>query len=619
MYGVKGRILVVDLTTATALVLEKDEAFYRKYLGGAFLGARLFEDQIDDKNNLRPFDPANPVVFATGPMAGATLCGTTRVNVVSLSPETGSLYTTQGGGEFGPVMKRAGYDALVIKGQAARPVYLNIDNDRVRFEDAGALWGRDRFATHAFLSDHFGGRPALATIGPAGENRVRHSNIMFEPDHYAGRGGLGAVLGSKNLKAIAIQGDQEILFQDDATVKAINILGAKSYRQAFQKNPDSFLGVLRNYGTLGLLSLNDEAGNLPVKNFACAHLDDDATRKAVSHAVIAEQFVGRRNPCKGCYLGCKKTMRAVTANTVLPEYESMALLGPNLGLTDLAQVMEACDLCNRLGLDTMSTGTLISFLMDCFENEVLDENALGFGIGFGHGNQVLALIRQIAHRDGRPGNLLADGIEATCDALGAEPRRYARFSKGIGLPAHLPRVKPGLGFGYLQGPNPADHMKAEHDWIAESPEDLAALDLKITSGAAELNANKVEIYRATQIFYSAMDSLSLCLFIFGPGNILAHADVVRMVNAATGFDYSFAELMQVGEAAIQLQKKLYVELGGADEALPPFMENEIPDGPTRGRKISRTAFEAARKHYYALWEWDEKGRPSEAVLARLGL
>jgi len=322
-------------------------------------------------------------------------------------------------------------------------------------------------------------------------------------------------------------------------------------------------------------------------------------------------MVGKRNPCKGCYLGCKKTSGFNTAHTALAEYESIAMLGPNLGLKELAEGLEACELCNLLGMDTISTGAMISYLMDCFENGDLDEKELGFSIRFGQGDKACELIRMIALRQGRIGNLLADGIEKTCRALGPETARHLRFSKGLGLPAHLPRVKPGIGFGYLHGPNPADHMKAEHDWIASSPDDLQRLNISVTSEPYALDANKVEIYRATQIYYSAMDCLSMCLFIFGPGNILAYADIVKMVNAATGFDYTFDDLMQIGENSIGLQRKLYIDFGGTDEKLLPYMEQEIPAGPTRGNKLSKADFAAARRHYYALWGWDADGRPTK--------
>jgi aldehyde:ferredoxin oxidoreductase len=609
MYGFMGKILVIDLTSQTSEILEKNETFYRTYLGGSFLAARLFEEAVEANIPPTPFTPTNPIVFATGPLAGAQVCGSTRVNVVSLSPETTGIFTSQGGGEFGPDIKRAGFDALVITGAAATPVYLDIVNDRVAFMDAATLWGLDRRQAFDRLNTDGAGKVSIATIGPAGENQVRHANIMFEPDHYAGRGGLGAVMGSKNLKAIRIGGDRSVVFKDGDTVNAINTTGAKTFAASFKKNPGGFLGVLKTYGTFGLLLLNQDVGNLPVNNFNRAQIDGEEFQAAVAHAKIGETAVGRRNPCKGCYLGCKKTSAADPGHTGLAEYESMALLGPNLGITDLTQAMEASELCNLLGMDTISTGALIAFLMDSFENGDLDENDLGFVIRFGEGDKVCELIRRIAHREGKIGNLLADGIETCRKTLGPATDRHLRFAKGIGLPAHLPRVKPGIGFGYLHGPNPGDHMKAEHDWIASSPDDLKAFNITATSDAFALDRVKVDVYRATQIYYAAMDSLSLCMFIFGPGNILSYDAIVKMVNAATGFDYTFEDLMQIGEKAIQLQRKLYCKFGGTDEELLAYLETPIPDGPTGGNRISREDFADARNHYYTLWGWDTEDRP----------
>jgi len=609
MYGFTGKILTIDLTAQTSTVLEKSEDFYKQVLGGSFLAAKLFEEAVSGAGELQPFAPTNAIVFATGPLAGARVCGSTRVNVVALSPETTGIYTTQGGGEFGPDMKRAGFDALVITGQSEKPVFLDIDNGQVTFAGGQHLWGRDRLDVYNQLTAEQTRSATLASIGPAGENRVCHANIMFEPDHYAGRGGLGAVMGAKKLKAIRIGGDRKVVFKDGETVKAVNQAGGKTFMGNFEKNPGGFLGVLRNYGTFGLLALCQDGGNLPVTNFNRAHLEDEDTVARFQHARIAETMVGKRNPCKGCYLGCKKTSRFNAEHTSLAEYESIAMLGPNLGLKDLAQGVEAVELCNRLGMDTISTGAMLSYLMDCFECGDLDENDLGFSIRFGEGKKACELIRKIATREGKVGQLLADGIANTCRTLGPATTRHLRFSKGLGLPAHLPRVKPGIGFGYLHGPNPADHMKAEHDWIASSPDDLQGLNITVTSEPFALDANKVEIYRGTQIYYSAMDCLSMCLFIFGPGNILAYADIVKLVNAATGFDYTFEDLMQIGANAIGLQRKLYVDFGGTDEDLLPYMEQEIPAGPTQGNKISRSDFTAARQHYYSIWGWDDTGRP----------
>ena len=614
MYGFMGKILTVDLSAQTATIVAKDQTFYKTYLGGAFMAARLFEEAVRGIAPPTPFAAATPLVFATGPLAGARICGSTRVNVVSLSPETAGIFTSQAGGEFGPDIKRAGFDALVITGASPTPVFLDITNDEVVFQDATALWGLDRGQTYDRLRAWREKMVSIATIGPAGENRVCHANIMFEPDHYAGRGGLGAVMGAKNLKAICIGGDRQVVFRDEETVKAVNKAGATTFTQAFAKNPNSFLGVLRTYGTFGLLMLNQDVGNLPVNNFNRAQMDDTDFQAAVSHARIGQSAVGRRNPCKGCYLGCKKKSAADVEHTALAEYESMALLGPNLGLKDLTPAMAASELCNLLGMDTISSGALIAFVMDALESGDLEERDLEFSIRFGEGDKVSELIRMIAHREGKLGNLLADGIMAWRRTMGESLARHLRFARGMGLPAHLPRVKPGIGFGYLHGPNPGDHMKAEHDWIASSPGDLKAFHISETSDAFALDRVKVDVYRATQIYYAAMDSLSVCMFIFGPGNILSYEDIVKMVNAATGFDYSFDALMQVGERAIQLQRQLYTAFGGADEALPPFMETEIPEGPTQGNKIDREEFAAAREHYYRLWGWEAPDRPAKNSL-----
>jgi aldehyde:ferredoxin oxidoreductase len=604
MHGFTGRILKVDLGTQSTQLVTKDHDFYRRYLGGVLLAARIFQEEIEGREPPGPLAPENPLVFATGPLAGGRVCGSTRVNVVARSPETPGIFASQGGGDFGPDLKRAGYDALVISGASETPVVLKIHNDQVGFEDAGALWGQPRDRVYATLHQAMGGRGTVASIGPAGENRVRHANIMFEPDHFAGRGGLGAVMGAKKLKAICVDGDRPVVFADAAAVQSINKTGATTFLKAFDQNPHSFLGVLRTYGTFGLLMLNQDIGNLPVNNFNRAQMDDADFEAAVAHARIGAENVGRRTPCKGCYLGCKKARAADADRSPLPEYESMALLGPNLGLGDLAPGMEATDLCNRLGMDTISTGTLISYVMDGFESGDLDADALGFAIRFGQADKVLDLIRMMATREGWLGNLLADGIAACRRELGPGADRHLRFAAGMGLPAHLPRVKPGIGFGYLHGPNPGDHMKAEHDWIAASPDDLKPLGVAVTSEPDALDPAKVDVYRATQIYFAAMDTLSLCLFIFGPGNILAFDKIVALVNAATGFDYTTDELMAVGARAVQLQRALFVACGGRDPDLLPYLEAPLPEGPSQGRRIDARDFAAVRSHYYQLWGWD---------------
>lgn len=612
MYGFTGKILVIDLTTKKTDVLVPDTSFYRNHLGGSFLAAKLFDEQVGSARNLNPFSEANPIVFATGVLAGGSVSGSTRVNVFSLSPETPGVFLSQAGGEFGPNIKRAGYDAIILKGKSDTPVYLNITDEAISLEDASAYWGRDRLDVYHELRDKLDSRYAVMTIGVAGENRVCNANIMFEPDHYAGRGGLGAVIGAKNLKAICISGRQKPVFADDDKVKAINLGGVKAFKDAFDQDPHGFLGVLRQYGTYGLLHLNQQVGNLPVKNFNEAWLDNENDANGLNHESSAEKYVGKKMPCRGCLVACKKKSKLNDKHTALPEYESMASLGTNLGINDPEVMIEICELCNRLGVDSISMGNMIAFIMDCSENKVAQNGNYSLNLKFGDSEGAIRLIEDICNRKEGIEALLADGIEKAISNLGEETRSFARFSKGVGLPAHLPRVKPGIGFGYLHGPNPGDHMKFEHDWIAASPGILKEyFGLDITSEMFALDDAKVEIARATQIYYSAMDCLSVCMFIFGPGNTLSYKEIVELTNAASGFDYTFSDLMKIGEDAIQLQRKLFMDFGGSDEELLSFMEKEIPKGPTRGMKIDKVDFEAARKHYYNLWDWDESGRPRQ--------
>jgi aldehyde:ferredoxin oxidoreductase len=620
MYGFKGKILVVDLDRKDSNIIKKDEPYYRKYMGGALLGAALYEELISGYESVDALGPENPIVFATGPMAGGNVCGATRVNILSKAPESTGIYLSQAGGEFGPALKRAGYDALVITGKSDIPVILDINNDKVGFFAAADLWGMDRVkARHQLITD-MGKDYCIASIGPAGENKVRYANIMFEQEHYAGRGGLGAVLGAKLVKAVAVRGDQETVFKNPEAVKQINRKGRNGFSESIKKNPRSFLGVLRHLGTYGLLEMNRKIGNLPTHNFNSGCPDDTVDLKHYHHETAKAEIIGHNTSCKNCFVACKKSSKLNPGSSSLPEYESIAMLGANIGLEgDFETCLEACELCNRLGLDTISTGNMIAWLMDCFESGVLDQETEGYSIRFGDSQKVIALIKNIAFRENDLGSLLADGIGPAVDKFGSQTRTYSRFVNGIGMPAHMPRKKPGVGFAYLHGPNPADHMKQEHDWIAAHAGSLKAFNLKETSAPDALDAAKIDVVKATQTYYAAMDSLSLCMFIFGPGNIYSFGEITDMVCAATGFELGFEELMKIGERTILLQRKLYLKLGGKDSEFLSFMEQEIPEGPSKGAKINKTDFENARKYYYKIMGWDEDGCPKDETLNHLGI
>ncbi len=620
MYGFQGKILVVDLSRSAFEILHKDETYYRKIIGGGLLCASLYEELTAGRKQAAAFSPENPVIFATGPLAGNRVCGATRVNVMSLAPESAGIYLSQAGGEFGPNLKRAGFDALAITGKSPKPVILAINGTSVQFMDGEPLWGMDRLHSHERLMRNLGEGYCIASIGPAGENLVRHANIMFEPDHYAGRGGLGAVLGSKQVKAIAVKGNRNVVFKNPEAVTELNRKGGLRHSKAIKKSPDSFMGILGKLGTFGLLEINRKAGNLPTRNFNSGGPGDGETIPMLTRKAAETDFVGKQNPCRNCFVACKKRSSANPEYSALAEYESVALLGPNIGLEqDPETSLAACELCNRLGLDTISTGNLIAWLMECFAKGVITEKALGFSITFGEGRKTMKLIEEMALRTSATGNLLADGIDKAVELLGPETKPYHRFVRGIGMPAHLARKKPGVGFGYLHGPNPGDHMKLEHDWIGSDPASLKAFRLDICSAPDALDNNKIEIARATQIYYAAMDALSLCLFVFGPGNVYTLEEILEMLNAATGVDFCFDDLMEIGERSIQLQRKLYLHLGGLDEDFLPFLGDEIPEGPSKGARIDREDFYQARKHYYNLMGWDKDGRVLEGTLKKFGI
>jgi aldehyde:ferredoxin oxidoreductase len=342
--------------------------------------------------------------------------------------------------------------------------------------------------------------------------------------------------------------------------------------------------------------------------------------KYYTHATAKDEIVGRITPCKSCFVACKKSSKIYPDHSSLAEYESIAILGSNIGLEeDLESCLEACELCNRLGIDTISTGNMIAWLMNCFESGALDEDKMGYSIRFGDGPKVIALIKNIAFRENDLGNLLADGIDQASEKLGSQTTPYSRFVNGVGMPAHMPRKKPGVGFGYLHGPNPNDHMKQEHDWIASDPGSLKSFNLSVHSAPDALDTAKIDVAKATQTYYAAMDSLSLCMFIFGPGNIYSFDEIIEMVNAATGFNFNFDELMVIGERAVQSQRKLFLQLGGKDSDFLMFMAQEIPEGPSKGAKINEDDFNHVRKHYYEIMGWDENGWPKGETLKRLGV
>lgn len=616
--GYNGKILKVDLSAGTIEIDQPDTVFYRTYMGGGLVGVYyLFQET---KPGIDPLSPANVLVFAPSVTTGAAVSGASRFNVTAKSPVTGAVGDTQCGGGFGPKLKHAGFDAVVIKGRAEKPVYLWLDNGRAEIRDAAHLWGRvtgeSEALIHRELDDE---KIEIAQIGPGGENMVSYACITGGLSHFAGRTGMGAVMGSKNLKAVAVRGKRAYPFFDEAGVKALAKQGVEAFRksevhQSFQK-----------YGTaMGIVWFKD-MGQIITRNFQSGSFEktDGITGQRLTETILKET-----DTCWSCVIRCKRAVETtepyrIEARYGGPEYETISMLGSNLGIGDLDLISKANEICNKYTLDTINAGGLIAFAMECFERGLITERETsGLDLKFGNGQAALDLLEMIAHREGL-GDILADGYERAIGEWGEDCRKYAVQVKNQSFPAHMPRVKPSQGLMYAVNPFGADHMSSEHDWLAAAEGDIAqGLGVTEFTDLESLDLAKVKATMLSQFYYSLMDTLTLCDFCWGPGAIFAFQDVEKFVEAATGWRTTFWELMRVGERRVNLMRAYNARegFGRSEDRLPDRVFEPLPDGPSKGRVVDRDQLERAVDNYYAMMGWDgTTGQPTPGRLMELGL
>lgn len=619
-YGLRGRILRVDLTDRRCEIEEPGEAFYRTYLGGACLGGVYLLKEV--KANVDPYHPNSMLVLATGVTTGIRAPGFVRYAAVGKSPLTGGIVSSEAGGFWGPELKAAGYDAVVIRGKADGPVYLWITSDGIEFKPAGHLWGLEPKEAQKAIREEVGEQRArVALIGPAGEKLVRFACITNGLKNYNGRGGLGAVMGAKNLKAIAVKGRGELPVYDPGAIREL----ARDFRSNFASNPDNH--GLHHLGTAYYLSLQNADGQLPTRNFKSGFFN---LAEQIGAAAIQQKYEVVKDGCWACPVRCKKSIRTTGQRDAaygLPEYESLAALGSYCCLGEVAAVVEANELCNRYGLDTISTGAAVAFAMECYEAGLLGTRETGgLELRFGNAEAALELIKMIGERRGL-GELLGEGVARAAASLGWRAGEFAMVcGKGRELPAHDPRAKAGLALAYALSPNGADHVVAEHDscFTEASPplflERLRPLGLE-PMPAEELSARKVRMFFYLQSLYSAFDSLGLCVFTAPPVRYWSYDQVLAVVRAATGWDMSFWELMKVGERKTTLFRCFNVREGfsARHDRLPRRMFEGSVSGPRQGQRRDPAELEEAKALYYAMAGWDADGRPTRARLVELGL
>lgn len=616
-YGFAGRIARVDLSTRKVTYEGLDEGFYRTYLGGK--GVALHYLLREQKGRIDAFAPQNHLIFAASVVVGAPVPAFARFTVAAKSPLTGGYGESEAGGYWGPRLKFAGFDAVVIEGRSEQPVYLWLHDGIVEIRPAVHLWGLDTAETEGAIRSEINQPLAsVASIGPAGEAGVRYSCIIADRLHAAGRCGMGAVMGSKRLKAVAVSGRQNVQLKDPEAVTRI----AKWYASQVMVNPMSRL--LYEMGTPAVLAPANAMGTLPTRNFREGAFE--GWEKLSGEAF--EKTIAERRGCFACPVRCKKIPHGSPDDEMygLPEYETIAAFGSNLGVSDPSIAIEAHKICNRAGLDTISAGMSVAFAMECFERGILGQSDVeGLDLRFGNGQAALQLLRMIARREGI-GKLLGEGTRRAAAEIGRGSEAFALHVKGVELPMHDPRGKVGVGLGYAVAEHGADHMTAAHDTLFAKEgmlavQEVSPLGLLHAVDPLCLDAGKVRYYFYLETFWNALKALSGCLFGIAPRGLMPITMVVDVVRAVTGWDFSLWELMKAGERASCMARAFNYREGfrSTDDQLPQRLL-EASSGEHTNPGISGAALDSAKKLYYGMSGWEPAtGRPLRPKLEELGI
>jgi aldehyde:ferredoxin oxidoreductase len=616
--GYHGKVLRVDLTAGEISVDEPGDAVYRRYIGGGGLASYYLLRELDP--SVDALSPDNMLIFMTSIIGAGQLSGTNRYSAVAKSPLTGGYGEAEAGGYWGPELKAAGYDGIVFTGKSPRPVYLWVTNDKVELRDAKAIWGQEAAEVAEIIRAELGDkRIRVLQTGIAGENLVRFAAIVNELKHFHGRGGLGAVMGSKNLKAVACLGTGSRMKPADQELSK-QVFGwfRKAYNR--EKDPMHLFGSAR-----GVESLH-KGGILPTENFRHGHFEG---YEEITGQKMADTILVSRGTCYACTIACKREVRVdelgVDPKYGGPEYETISANGSLLRINDLKQIAKSNQMLGRYVLDSISTGAVIAFAMECYEQGLITKKDTGgLELKWGSVEAAQKLIEMIARREGI-GDLLAEGTKRAAEKIGKGADKFAMHVKGQELPMHEPRGKKSLAIAYATSPTGADHMEAPHDpfYTAFHPNTTMMPELGITEGAppTELSARKAKLFWQTQRVWSMYNTVGMCDFVGAPINAVSMTKIVEHVRAVTGWDVSLYELIRAGERADAMARIFNVRAGFTpdDDTLPARLFEPI-DGPLNGERVHPQEFEQALAAYYQLAGWDPKtGMPTEAKLMDLDL
>ncbi len=595
------KVLRVDLTRGEFADQEIPEDASRAFLGGRGLGAKILYDE--NKKDIDPFDPDNRLIFMSGPYTGTYGSFTAFYNVTTKSPLTGTILSAHSGGHWGPMLRKTGYDGIVFVGRAPEPVYLLLTDDGPELRSAADLWGKDVFETIDALEERHA-RAKATVIGPAGEKRARIAAIMNDHHRAAGRGGAGAVMGSKNLKAVVVHGTKDVAQADPDRLK-------ESFKEA-TKTVKEKSAAFAKYGTSMVVGITGKAGAIPTRNLQTGYFPD--FEKIGGDALIDNHFV-KNMACARCPLHCGNATKAnadYDVETEGPEYETLAMFGANLDNSNLESIIMANNLCNQYGIDTISCADTIACAVEMFDQGVISEKETGgLALAWGDHRSMVRLVELTGKVEGF-GAMIADGSKRLAAAFGEEAVKYAMNVKGMEFPGYDPRGIQGMSLAFATSTRGACHLRA----TMYVPELFQGVSDRFTV------KGKAATLKELQELFTVLDCMVLCKF--GARNAFANSwdNMVMLVNAATGGDYTVEELKQVGERVWTVERLFNLREGFSkkDDTLPDrLFTTPIHDGPSKGAVVRREDFESELEAYYALWGWSKDGVPEKDALERLGL
>ena len=590
---------------------EPDEVWYRKFLGGMGSVAYHLLSMVGAQAD--PLGPDNVLVMSTGVITGAPFSGSGRNAVGGKSPLTGGFGEADAGGFWNAELKHAGFDEIIFKGKASEPVWLWINEGEAELRDGSSLWGLEVGECQDEMREATGETQAkTALIGPAGERMVRIACVINDLSHVAGRSGMGAVMGSKNLKGVAVRGRNPPELADPDRVKEL--------AQSLVKRVETEARGLHEYGTGAAMDAYAKTGNLPTRNFRDG---DWPHAKEIDAIAIKERHRVGMGTCYSCAVRCKKEVELEEPYRVErryggPEYETLGALGSDCGVSDLAAICKANEMCQRLGIDTIGAGTTIAFAMECYEEGIIDDETTGgVKLNFGDAEAMLKTVELIGKREGI-GDILAEGSRRASKVFGEESQRYLVEVKGQEAPMHEPRLKRGLGLGYAVSPTGADHCHNLHDTVmnARSYESLRPLGIYEEVPVFSLGPDKVRLFKSQMQMRVLANCLSVCQF--PPWRFSEYRDLVQ---AVTGWDVSMHELVQVAERTLALARIFNLREGFTreDDWLPPRFFQPQTSGALSETSVDPDELRKAVDTYYEMMGWDIDGAPTEGTLYRLSI